>query len=61
MRATVTEAATPEGDEVGYASNDCWSHRSEPEGSVYFDRPWGPYATVLFRNSYLGDVNNPKE
>ena len=56
----ITAASTPKEKEFGYVFNDCILTGDTSLHSVSLGRPWRPFASVIFMNSYIGAHIKPE-
>lgn len=56
----VTAASTPKEKEFGYVFNDCVLTGDTSLKNVSLGRPWRPYASVIYMNSYIGPHIKPE-
>ncbi|OAV94446.1 hypothetical protein PTTG_03074 [Puccinia triticina 1-1 BBBD Race 1] len=60
--ATITAQRRSQGGNTMFVINKSKvlpSSQTTQPGSVYFGRPWSPYAAVVFQNSFLSNIVNP--
>ena len=55
----ITAASTPESVEYGFIFNHCKITASDDVTSVYFGRPWRPFAMTVFMNCELPEEIHP--
>ncbi len=56
----ITAASTPADKEFGYIFNNCILTGDSSLHNVSLGRPWRPYASVLYMNSYMGAHIKPE-
>ena len=56
----ITAAKTPQAQKFGFVFNRCRIITSTAPGRVFLGRPWGLYANVIFKHSWMGSGINPR-
>ncbi len=56
----VTAAKTPQAQRFGFVFNRCRVITSTAPDRVFLGRPWGLYANVIFKHSWMGNGINPR-